>query len=181
MVAKRSRLIAYIFVASILLITAMLSSRHPPPKSVNFRFRFIDSTNSDRQSAAVIVSNILDSSVLCSFHNGFKEPVLYADYLSNGVWYSCSPIASHFDGGTGVLRGHQALTVVASFPTGADTVRVGLAVTPLSWRGRMGWSIESHWPGVFAPVGRVLLSSDTGVASHSRTEWSEPYKMKSGR
>jgi hypothetical protein len=176
---KHFRLTGCIFVLGLatVLLLVLLSPLPAPPKSIDFTLRFISSTNSSQQSCSAVISNTLNTAVICDFGAGFRAPALLAAYLSNSVWHS--PLVRRPGGGAGVIQPHQSLTSVVELPRGATTVKVGLFVTPLSWRGRLGWSIlASRRGGVTATLGRLLLSADTRAATRSRVEWSDPYSVR---
>ena len=163
-------------VGVVLLIVAAYSPPGPS-KAIDFGVRPVASTNGLHQECDVVVSNSLDSLVVCLFADGFKEPVVRIAYLSNGIWHS--PRDYRSGGGLGVLRPHQSIKCTVEVPPGATAVRMGLAVTPLSWKGRVGWDILANRKlRALEPVGRFLLSRDTGVATRTRTEWSDAYPVR---
>ena len=179
--SKVQRLIGFVLVAGTALAIVVLYSPPPPLKSIEFTVQLLPATNGFSQHCGVMVSNTLDSLVVCAFAEGFKAPALQTAYLTNGIW--CLAEGRHsLGGGGGVFRPHQLIACTVEVPAGATAMKVGLFVTPLSWRGRLGWEIITHRElGVLDPLGRFLLEQDTGSPRRSRTEWSSPVQVTTGR
>ncbi len=176
--SRTQRVVVFTFAASVALLVAVLYSPRVPPKSINFIIRQLPSTNGFHQHYGVIVSNSLDTLVVSVFEEGFKKTKIETAYVTNGIWYFPKGGRS-IGGGFGVIQPHQALGSTFEVPPDATAVKVGLFVTPLSWRGRLGWGIlHSRRFRVLAPLGHFLLGRDTGVKAHSRTEWSDPYPVR---
>jgi hypothetical protein len=174
---KAFRVIAFVIAASIAVLLAALPWQRVPLRSIEFEMHILAPTNGVHQLCEVLVSNTLSSLVICYFKDGFTEPVVITSYLSNHIWYEIP--GPRFGGGSGVIQPHQALKAIVEIPPGAAAVRVGLPVTPLSWKGRLGYNLLfKRRPDVFHPLGGFLLSRDTGKASNSRIEWSNPQPVQ---
>jgi hypothetical protein len=172
-------MIGLLLCVTVFLVVGVLVPWPKPSRSVDMRLHLVASTDDNLKQCIVSVSNMLDSLVICSFKEGFKEPVIRVAYLSNSAWYPMQ--TDQLVAGDGVLKAHEILTSVSEIPSGVDAIKVGLGVTPLSWRGRAGWFLVVKCRvGVFASLGHWILSIETGEVARSRVEWTDPVEVNRG-
>ena len=162
-----------------LVVELLLVSPHPA-RILRFQRTVVPSSNGLPMVYTVCVSNTSQYPLLCDFMGDFKSPWFKILYLSNGVWYNNEQWYESIDiakwGGSGVLTALGGGSANVKVPDGATKFKVGLDVTVLTWRGRIGWKLlNSRFGRVLKSLSVYLVKSD--MTNQSRTEWSEEYSL----
>jgi hypothetical protein len=118
---------------------------------------------------SVLISNASDLNV--QYAGGFGKAWLETAFRADGDW-NHGQIRTP-GGGVAILLPHETLVEKVEVPEEVAELRIGLSITCLTWRGRLGWRIASSLPEVFRPLSGFLLIQDE--RKRSTTEWSEAY------
>lgn len=174
-----TRRIAAVTIASVALVALGFLVVRPPAqisgRAVSFALLRSIATNRTSSSCSVLISNMSECPVM--FAGGFNRAWLEIDYLSASG--RCSVVGRTPGGGNRILLPHQTLTTGLEIPQGAMQLRVGLAVTSLTWRGRLAWRLAGSRGGKFLrPLIGALLGRDE--KRRSRMEWSIDYRLPKG-
>jgi hypothetical protein len=125
------------------------------------------STAGSVRVCSVTVSNTTDSDLLCS--GGFNKLWFEVRYSTNGAWQQLHIRTP--GGGNCLIAPHRVLCSTIEVPQQTQALNVGLDITNLSWRGRLGWWIAGGpCRGLLKPLVGFLVSQDE--RNRSRMEWS---------
>jgi hypothetical protein len=144
----------------------------PPRGGTRLFFRLHAApARTSQQTYTVTLSNAAQCPLL--YAGASTKPWYELSVLRNGTWQQ-SRIHTP-GGGNGVIYPHQTLPTTIQVPEGATALKIGLEVTALTWRGRLGWWIVgSRLSGILRPVAGFMLGRDESAGS--TVEWSEEFQ-----
>ena len=168
----RRFLLLGLVVGIITLWMVLITPSSAPSKCIDFSFVQTPSSNGIRKLITITLSNCSDNTV--EYYGGEKSPWYQIAYESNGVL--CHTSVSSIDRGYGRLHSHDAIKSGLNLPIAASSVKVGLSITSLTWRGNTAWSlVGDRFDWVQRPVVGFLLRQDEKY--RTKTEWSKEYLL----
>lgn len=161
---------SYILAAGMALVSGVLlvpSTRSMPETPVAFAFCLRTNVNAD-VVCVVTVSNTTGSQLL--YPGGYHQAWFKVRSKTADGWRESNVVTP--GGGMASIDPHKAITSAFVVQDATSTIQVGLNLTSLTWRGRLGWKLSScPLQRVLGPfVGRLLHHDED---ARSRTIWSQ--------
>ncbi len=144
-----------------------------PARHIAFSLNSVGVNTEGLRQYHVAITNISGVPILCT--TSMRKTVWpHVLYLRRGIWEEAVE-ERRLAGGTGVMYPNDYGIGAVAVPSDAEAMRIGMHLTSLSWKGRLGWQIlEIRKRGTL--ISNSLVSWDT--KHRSRTEWSIDYQLR---
>ena len=146
-------------------------------KTLDYQLVAINTNNIQYNVCLCLISNSSNSTIfyMTAGYDINDQPLCSWNVLSNGVWlvkYDFSVTHHHL-----LLRPHEFVKYEADLPKNFTKLKIGLDITSLTWRGRLGWDIyQSRFSSAGLPLALFLFQAD--YKKRSKIEWSREYDVK---
>lgn len=163
-------ILAFVLLGAIIFWLALIASPSAPSRSLDFVIKPKVADFGLQNTLTIVLSNCSDCTLL--YDGTSRTPGYEVIYSINSSLHTNS-LASIGENHKN-LPPHSIITSQVEIPREVNSVRVGLYVTSLTWRGRAALVLNGRGlSSVLDPITRLLARQD--IEKRSKFEWSDEF------